>query len=181
VSGQGETAVIIASGVHGGERAWTPFVAAIDKDKFTAITYSYIQEEPAVAIEETAVILEFLRQAGYQRIICVGHSLGVTACGSITAQPELIGVVMVSGPEDAQGVRGGDCQCASLETLTYPKLYIATEKDPFAPDVQKLYEQASEPKTLVLFPASSVRGGHLFDSPVGKPYLELLIDFINSV
>jgi hypothetical protein len=96
--GQGETAIILANMSSGGEAQWDPFVKAADKQKFTAITLSYLQPDYLGASQEIAIVLAQLRTVGYQRIICIGASLGPTACGSVANEQEMIGLVMIAGP-----------------------------------------------------------------------------------
>jgi esterase/lipase len=181
VYGQGETAIIVASGIAGGPSRWQPFVDEIDTEKFTVITYAYTQFTADGAIEETGLILNLLRESGYQRVICVGMSLGVTSCGSISDEPEIIGMVLVAGPENAAGQHDGNCYCESLATSTYPKLFIAGADDQYAADTQQLYEQASEPKTLKLYPGNAYRAAHLLESKDGEDILAQLLGFIDSL
>ena len=171
VTGQGETAIILANMSQGGEAEWDPFVSAVDKQKFTVVTFGYLQPDLAGATQEIGIVLKQLRKSGYKRVICIGASLGVTACGSIANQPEMIGLVMISGPYN-----GG-----SLGKLTYPKLFIAAELDPYATDTRWEYHLAGDPKTLKLFPNNSYHGTNLFYSSDKVEFLKLLIDFVNNL
>src|SRR5688572_2905082 len=152
IHGQGETAIILGNMGSGGETQWDPFVDAVDKQKFTVVTFLRLSYDLAGIVEETNIILQQLRDSGYRRVVCIGASLGVTTCGSIAEQPEMIGIVLIAGPNDA----------GSLENITYPKLFIAGATDRFAADTQKIYDQAGEPKELVLFPKDGLHGTDLF-------------------
>ena len=39
--GEGKTAIVLANMSVGGQRQWDPFVAAVDKQKFTTVTFNY--------------------------------------------------------------------------------------------------------------------------------------------
>jgi hypothetical protein len=93
----------------------------------------------------------------------------------------MVGIGLIAGPEDSPHQFGGDCRCASLKTLTYPKLYIAGAMDTYAPLVQQLYDQAGSPKTLVLYPGTGNHATDLFYSDVRKEFLQQLLDFVNKL
>jgi hypothetical protein len=171
IRGQGETAIILANMTEGGQVQWDPFVQAVDKQKFTVITFDYLQADYAGAFLETNIVLKRLSEIGYKRVVCIGASLGVTSCGSIADQPEMIGLVLIAGPNN-----GG-----SLANITYPKLFIAGALDEWAASTKAIYEKASEPKELVLFPDNGIHGTQLFYSSDREVFLKLLIDFVNKL
>lgn len=169
--GQGETAIILANMGYGGQSQWDPFVNAVDKQQFTVITFSYLHADDYVsAVQDTEAVLAKLKEIGYKRFICMGASLGVTACSGIAHAPEMIGIVMISGPNNG----------LSLDT-SYPKLFIASEKDEWAVDTKSDYYQADEPKTLVIFPRAGSHGTDIFTSPSGDQFLNDLLDFVNNI
>lgn len=171
VHGQGETAIIMANMSAGTDIQWAPFVDAVDKQNFTTITFNYLRADATSASQETRIVLRKLRESGYKRVICIGASLGVTSCGSIAGEPEIVGLVLIAGPNN-----GG-----SLAKVTYPKLFIAGALDRWARDTQVAYDKAAEPKKLVLFEENSLHGSGLFYSKDSEEFLTLLIDFVNSL
>src|SRR5690349_7478191 len=80
VHGNGDTAVIMANMTNGGEGQWDPFVEAVDRTKFTVITFSYLRADYLAGTQDISAVLERVREAGYKRVICIGASLGVTIC-----------------------------------------------------------------------------------------------------
>lgn len=171
VHGHGETAIILANMTTGGEAQWDSFVEAFDREKFSVLTFGYLQADFPGAYQETNIVLKRLRASGYQRVICIGASLGVTACASIARQPELIGIVLVAGPNN-----GG-----SLAEVTYPKLFVAGALDQWARDTQLIHDQAADPKTLVLYPDNAAHGADLFYSPDRDAFLALLLEFVEGL
>jgi hypothetical protein len=171
VTGQGETAIIMANMSTGGEVEWEPFVQAVDKQKFTVITFNYLQPDFPGAAQAALVILDVLRNSGYERVACIGASLGVTACGTIAPQPEIVGIVLIAGPNYG----------SNMADATFPKLFIAGETDPWAKDTKYSYNLASEPKTLLLFPNNGIHGANLFYSDDREQFLNALLDFVNNL
>jgi hypothetical protein len=166
--GQGQTAIILANMSIGDETQWSPFVAAVDKQNFTTVTFNYRRTSDAE--QDTSIVLQKLRENGYKRIICIGASLGVRSCGSIAREPEIVGIVLIAGSLNRK-----------LADVTYPKLFIAGALDRQAFNTQMQYDQAAEPKKLVLFEENSIHGTDLFSSKDRGQFLTLLIDFVNSL
>jgi hypothetical protein len=166
--GQGQTAIILANMSVGDETQWSPFVAAVDKQNFTAVTFNY--RSSAGAEQDTIVVLQKLRESGYKRIICMGASLGVRSCGSIAYEPGIVGIALIAGSLNHK-----------LSDVTYPKLFIAGALDRAAFNTQMNYDQAAEPKKLILFEGNSIHGTNLFSSKDRDQFLTLLIDFVNSL
>jgi len=173
VYGHGETAIIFANMSYGNETQWQPFVDVFDRKKFTVITFNYLQivaDDYSSAEQEVGIILETLKSFGYTRVICIAASLGVSACASIAQMPEVVGLVLISGPN-----YGG-----SLDTK-YPKLFIASKLDEWSAPTESEYNSAPDPKKLILYPDISSHGADLFYSIVGDQFLKSLLDFVNSI
>lgn len=166
--GEGETAILLANMSIGGEKQWDPFVAAVDKQKFTTVTFNYRDIDDAAA--DMDLILGWLKENGFRRVICIGASLGTRACSSIAREPEIGGLVLIAG----------SVHHASVAQATYPKLFISGALDRWAFDIQTGYEQAAEPRQLVLFEENRAHGTDLFSSKDRETFLTLLIDFVNS-
>jgi hypothetical protein len=167
--GEGETAILLANMSMGGDVQWSPFLAAVDQKHFTMVTFNYRSTNNAD--QDIRLVLEKLREQGYKRIICIGASLGVTACSSIAREPEIVGIILIAG----RMIRG------SLAEAAYPKLFIAGALDPIAPNTQMAYDQSAEPKELVLFEENRAHGTDLFSSKDGEAFLFLLLDFVNGL
>jgi hypothetical protein len=166
--GEGETAIILANMTSGGEQQWNPFVAAVDKQMFTTVTFNYRSVNNVGA--DIQRILSWLKEQGFERVICIGASLGSQACGLIAREPELVGTVLISGPVNI-----------NVAEITYPKLLIASTRDSFSIDIKAGYDRAAEPKELLLFEDNSAHGTDIFSSDDGDAFLTRLIDFVNGL
>ena len=167
--GEGKTAILLANMSIGGEKQWNPFVAAVDKQKFTTLTFNYRDVDNVG--QDMDLILGRLKEEGFERVICIGASLGTTACNNIALEPEIVGLVLIAG----------SVHHASVAEAKYPKLFIAGALDVRAFDIQMGYEQAAEPKTLMLFEDNRAHGTDLFRSKDNEQFLTLLLDFVNSL
>lgn len=167
--GEGETAILLANMSIGGEKQWHPFVAAVDKQKFTTVTFNYRNINDVAP--DMDLILSKLRVEGFARVICIGASLGTRACNTIALEPEIAGLVLIAGT----------VHHASVAEATYPKLFIAGALDVWAFDIQRGYERAAEPRQLVLFDDNRAHGTDLFSTKDGEQFLTLLLDFVNRL
>ncbi len=170
VYGQGGTAIILANMSYGDETQWDPLVRALDKQKFTTITFNYLRPNYINATRDVSTVLRRLRKVGYKRVICIGANLGVTACGNITLEPEMVGMVMIAGPNYGQPVR-----------TSYPKLFIVAADDPWSQDTENAYKGSTEPRRLVIYPGTAIHGTGLFYSSDKDQFLKALVDFVNRL
>jgi hypothetical protein len=171
VHGQGETAIILANMTVGGQTQWDPFVEVVDKENFTTLTFNYLNATNTGAIQDIKVVFNFLKASGYKRFICIGASLGILACAGLAREPEIVGVVLISGlPVGGQ-----------FKDATYPKLCITGEDDRWAYDTRQTCKLAAEPKTMVVYPDNGNHGTNLFYSKDREAFLQTLIDFVNSI
>jgi len=167
--GEGETAIILANMSVGGEQQWDPFVAAVDEQKFTTVTFNYRDIDDAG--QDIDLVLGWLKEAGFARVICIGASLGTRACNDLAREPEIAGIVLIAG----------SVHHASMAEATYPKLFISGGLDVWAFEIEMGYEQAAEPKELVLFEDNRAHGTDLFTSKDSEAFLNVLIDFVNGL
>ena len=167
--GEGETAILLANMSIGGQKQWNPLVAAVNPQKFTTVTFDYRTINDVSP--DMQHILGWLRQEGFERIICIGASLGTQACSSIALEPEMAGIVLIAG----------SVHFGSVAEAVYPKLFIAGELDPGAFNIQTGYERAAEPKELVIFEDNRAHGTDLFSSTDSGKFLTLLLDFVDGL
>jgi hypothetical protein len=167
--GAGGTVILLANMATGGVGQWDPFVAAVNVYDFTTITFNYRSSNNIE--QDMQIVLGKLRESGYKRIVCIGASIGVTACSRLAQEPAMVGIVLIAG----RMIRG------SLSEVTYPKLFISGADDPSALYAQMSHEQSARPKKLVLFEGNRSHGTDLFASQDSEAFLSLLLEFVNSL
>lgn len=189
VFGQGTTAVVLAHMRSRDQTSWQPFAQVLAERGFTALTFDrrgYGQSGGDVdytALDKDArAAIAFLRDHGFQRIVCIGASMGGMACGKVSHEPGLAGLVIISSlrQTQAEGV-SVYLSRSDFTDLAYPKLFVVSREDrPASGDVRGLYGWASEPKELKIFNGLA-HGTDLFDTEHADELRELLVDFVANV
>ena len=180
---QKDIGVVLAHmGAHGADQSsWTLFAEHIAGQGFGALTFNFREDRSKLDLDVRAAI-GLLRDQGYQRIVCMGASMGGTACLKAAMDTDLVGLVVISSLwTTGRGSIGGALIVSpdELAQLTLPKLFVTTEKDgngvPAA--MKAMYDAAPEPKAFEIFPGG-VHGTDIFATPQGEEFRDLLVDFL---
>src|SRR5262249_20310533 len=116
----------------------------------------------------------FVHVHGARRLVLIGASLGGAVTLRVAATVPVDGVVTLSAPAQFANVGVSDDLLRSLAT---PKLFVNSAGDNYASDTQHMYDVASQPKTLVLYPQSSAHGTEMLIAPYGGDLLQQLLSF----
>ncbi len=185
---EGDTAVVLTHMAgENDQQNWIPFAKQIASRGFTALTLDfrcYGQSDCGgsgdVLSRDIGAAIGFLREQGFQRIVCMGASMGGRGCVSIAFDEELAGLVIISGT----GSGNPDKQnLADFVSPDMPKLFIVSENDKTAdrtPVMTRLYESAPEPKIFKTFSGSG-HGTELFRTKHGKEFRETLLNFLEGI
>lgn len=172
------------------QKSWRAFAQLLASKGYTALTFdfrgvgksqgdiNYMENE---VVRDTNAAIEFLWTQGFSRTVCIGSSLGGTACLETAVSYDLAGVVAIATPM-SQG-EPTNVTIDDLKKLTMPKLFICTENDPFGRIVehtQIMYDNSPEPKQLKFFPGSA-HGTELFFTEYKDEFRQLLLDFIEAL
>jgi pimeloyl-ACP methyl ester carboxylesterase len=118
----------------------------------------------------------WLKAQGYERIVCIGDSMGGMACLKAA----------VESPEtfEALAILAAPFPDKDYSNLILPKIFILTEQD-YANrnndnDFDTIYQSLPEPKTLVILPGTA-HGAAIFKSPAGEQLTELLTTFLEEL
>ncbi|MFN2149624.1 MAG: alpha/beta fold hydrolase [Anaerolineales bacterium] len=187
VSGENnDIGVVLAHmGAHGADQSsWTSFAELIALQGFGALTFNFRTNRSTLAIDVLAAI-EFLRDQGYQHIVCIGASMGGTACLKAAMNTDLAGGVVISSLwTTGSGPTGGELVVSreDLAGLRLPLLFVSTENDGNGvPDaIKDMYEAAPEPKALKMLPGSA-HGTDIFATHQGDELRDLLLDFLDNL
>jgi len=190
--GEGDTAVVLAHMAgENDQESWKPFAKKIARRGITALTFDfrcYGQSDCRGSGESGAILLSrdlgaaigFLREQGFQRIVCIGASMGGRGCVNVAFDEELAGLVIVAGTGSSHPDR------QNLEDFVspdMPKLFIVSENDHIAertPAMTRLYESAPEPKIFKTF-SGAAHGTELFDSKHGKALRTTILNFLEDI
>jgi len=188
---EGDIAVVFAhmAGENDQEN-WVPFANQVARRGFTALTFNFRcygnsdcggRGSGSILISmDIGAAIDFLRHQGFERIVCIGASMGGRACVNAAFEHELAGLVNVSGTgsSDAERQDLGDFISPDM-----PKLFIVSESDPTAgrtAAMTLLHEAAPEPKSFITYPGTA-HGTELFDSPHRGAFRQALLDFLAGI
>ena len=177
--------VLAHMGAHAADQnSWTSFAEYIAQRGFGALTFNFRADRSKLDREVRAAV-GFLRDQGYQRIVCMGASMGGTASLKAAVDTDLAGVVVISSLwTTGSGSTGGTLTVRrkDLAQLTLPKLFVTTDKDGHGvpATIKAMYEAAPEPKALKIFPGT-VHGTDIFLTPQGDEFRDLLVGFLEDL
>ena len=189
--GEGEIAVILAhQGTEGAnQRDWDTFARLIAERGYCAATIDFRGRglskgnigSSNLIIYDMRALIEHLHEQGYQRIVCMGASMGGSTCLRAAVEYDLDGVVVIGSTMSL-----GDPTRITVDEfagLTLPKLFITTENDRYQEipaAIEEMYTIAQEPKQLRVFPGN-VHGTEMFSQPYAEEFTAELLAFLEML
>jgi dienelactone hydrolase len=189
--GRGTTAVILSEMGAQQEDTWAGFAQSIAAQGYLAFTYDFrywvtkTRVDAALrdkAADDLRAAIAFVRAQGADRVVLVGASLGALATIKVADEVDPTAVVILSAPMRLiEGLPSLEVKAADIEAIQAPKLFIAAERDQqgFTADIQKMFEAASDPKSLQLY-SGTAHGTDLFSAEHAADLTQRLIDFIEQ-
>jgi dienelactone hydrolase len=177
--------VLAHMGAHGADQtSWTSFAQYAAQRGFGMLTFNFREDRSKLDLDLRAAV-GFLRDQGYRRIVCLGASMGGTACLKVAVDTDLAGAAVISSLwTTGSGLSGEPLVVNSeeLAQLTLPKLFVTTEKDGngVPATMKAIYAAAPEPKALKVFPGT-VHGTDIFATPQGDEFRDLLMVFLDKL
>jgi esterase/lipase len=177
--------VLAHMGTHGAtQQSWASFAQYLAQRGYGVLTFNFRPDRSKLDLDVRAAI-GFLRDQDYPRIVCMGASMGGTACIKAAVDTDLAGLVVISSLwTTGSGLVGGALEVSyeELEQLTLPKLFATTRNDGnhVPTTIGDMYAVASEPKTLKVLPGSE-HGTDIFDTPQGDELRDALVDFLEGL
>jgi len=190
--GDGDVGVILThQGTTGSDQTtWQPFAEVAAGQGYSALTFDFRGiglSEGDINFEKVGVdvgaAVDFMLDRGFDRIVCIGASMGGTACISAALEYDLTGmVVFASTMRVGMTTNALVVQSEDLANLTLPKLFLTAEDDSFlvVDQTKRMYEQSPDPKELILFPGSE-HGTLLFNTDVGVELTRTLLEFLEHL
>jgi len=191
--GEREPAVILAhQGTTGADQmTWHAFAQVLEEHGYTALTFDFRGNGQSSGLPDRnkldldlAAALQFIRDQGHTRIVCIGASMGGTTCiRKALDGEEFEGLVALSSAMITAG-DGNGIQVSEEELvfLTLPKLFITADKDSYLVvyDTTRMYESSPEPKELYLI-SGWVHGTDLFDTDTSDELTTILLEFVENL
>lgn len=188
---EGDTAVVFAHMAGDNDlQNWVPFANTIARRGFTSLTFNFRcygesecggRDSGSILISrDIGAAIKYLRDQGFEHIVCIGASMGGRACVNAAFEEELAGMVIVSGTGSSDPDRKN---LDGFINPDIPKLFIVSEDDHIADrtlSMTRLYESAPEPKIFKIFQGTA-HGTELFESRFGQEFRETLLDFLEEI
>ncbi len=187
--GTGELVVILAhqGTIGANQRDWETFARMIAERGYSAVTLDFrgrgLSEGDINAqnylIRDMRALIDHLHGEGYDRIVCIGASMGGSTCLRAAVEYNLEGVVVI-GSLMGTG-KPTTITADELAALTVPKLFITTEKDGYnVPETIKyMYDISQEPKQIRVFPGDA-HGTEMFKKSYEEEFTGELLAFLET-
>ena len=182
--GEGDEVVILSHQYDLDQSAWAKVADTLAGQGYGVLTYNFRGYPPSGGKHDIGEIghdlagaIAFAQAQGATQLILAGASRGgiVTVPAAVTAKP--VGYITLSAPLGFAGLAADD---ASLLTSPAAKLFINSEGDQYLPDTQHMFDVASEPKTLEVYPGSA-HAMSMFARKEGPAVQARIVTFINDV
>jgi pimeloyl-ACP methyl ester carboxylesterase len=187
--GDGEPIVILAHmGMPGiDQQSWQPFARLLATKGYTALTFDFrgrgdsggILEFNKLPYDMDAVI-QYLNDHGYTRIVCMGASMGGTACMRAALDHNLVGLGVIASV--LSNGKPNEVSLTEVRQLDLPKILVYGLSDfpAVVIDMNKIAEYAPEPKMVQVY-LTNAHGTALFNTQYGSHFTELLINFLQAI
>jgi pimeloyl-ACP methyl ester carboxylesterase len=148
--GDGEVAVVLAPMFGESRGRWLKFAEYIAPLGYTAVAFDFPGPSGSSTGEfkfdqvqyDALAVINQLRNMGYERIVCMGASIGASACfEAARIDPELEGIVLISAPVETTA--------EETAGLLMPKLLITGDEPDVVESLRGAYETMPDPKQYV--------------------------------
>lgn len=187
--GEGEIVVLLLHMGKAGatQKSWHPFARLVAERGFSVLAIDFRgcgksegTRTLRLLINDARAAVEFLRQRGFDRFICMGASMGGTTCMRLALEVDLEGLGVLASTMSL----GDPTQVSErdLAQLTMPKLFVVGEWDyiDVVIEMDKMYQAAGQPKEMVSY-GNAAHGTDLFLSPYGDDLRQQLLDFLEGL
>jgi len=192
--GLADIAVVLAhQGTTGtDQKSWQPFAKEISGRGFSSLTFDFRgrgdSEGPFVVseiVKDLDAAVNFLHQQGYERIVCIGASMGGSACLATALDNNYEGLGVIASPRKLSATVG--IRVSEFPMLTMPKLFVCAEKDQvagmpsgLARETVAMYDASPHPKQIAIIPGTE-HGTFMFAGEFGDEFREVLLNFLDGL
>ena len=182
--------VVLAHGHTSSHKEWKSFEDLLIENGIATMSFDFRGHGASSGSDvfsnigvDVVTVIDAVREKGYERIICIGSSMGGTACLAGAVEAQIDGLVMLSS-EWKIGSRL--VSKADIQALAIPKIHISTEQDIWTgPEwsvegYQETAELLGEPKEIYVYPGTSHATQMFFDD-YGNEVLTILLNFVKSI
>jgi pimeloyl-ACP methyl ester carboxylesterase len=186
--GSGEAGIILAHMYPADQTSWYPTAERLAQEGYLVLTFDFRgygdsegDKDIALIDRDALAALHAIADAGANRVVMLGASMGGTACllAADASQPlsrlRVTGVVTLSAPVEFRGLSAAD----AIPRLQMPLLFIAAEDDVGAEGAQALMELSGGTGELELVPGDD-HGTELLEGAQADRIWGALLDFLSA-
>jgi pimeloyl-ACP methyl ester carboxylesterase len=189
----GKAAVVFAHMGIADQTAWENFAMQVAQAGMPSLTFDFrcygnsfcktIGEgaEAEVNLLDVLTAIHYLQDQGYERIVCVGASMGASACLNASLDEALAGLIFIAGNQTVR--RDGRVYPRDIVADVMPTLFMVADSDRYTfvvGDTRLYYEASPQPTQLILFPEKK-HGTELFNSESGDEFHQALMGFLLAI
>jgi alpha/beta superfamily hydrolase len=163
------------------QKSWHTFATLAAQNGVTALPFDFRDDFGGPLDKDVVAAIQFLRARGYQRIACIGASMGGTSCLKAALSETLMGIGVIGSAWTTGG--GVAIERGDMTGLTMPKLFVTTDNDRFTgipATVKSIYEAAPEPKEFKEYPGTA-HGTEIFGTQYRDDFRALLLGFLDKL
>jgi uncharacterized protein len=157
--GQGQTVVIFSNQTDTQAGNWQPIAQQFAARGYAALAYDYrgrgdsegTYDIGPTMLTDLRAAVAYAQRQGAWRIVLIGASIGGPVTANVAATMPVAAVVLISAPGDFLGL---EVTPAVMARISAPKLLMNSRGDSYAPDIQAMYDAASQPKALQFYPGA---------------------------
>jgi pimeloyl-ACP methyl ester carboxylesterase len=170
------------------QKSWQPFAQELASLGYTALTFDFrgkgISQGPFTVSNlklDVDAAVRLLKDRGVEKLVCIGASMGGTACLRSVIDNRLDGLVMIASPFSL-----GTPTYTSpyeLNDLTIPTLFITATDDQYNNeiDMKVMSAKVAGPTDLVIYDGVSEHGTDLFYTKYGTDLRDRLVEYLADI
>lgn len=176
--GDGEIVVVLAPMFGENRSSWIAFAKHLASLGHTALAFDFPGfgastgefNFTATTFDALAVI-DFLYEQGYEQIVCMGASIGASACYEVAVlRPNLAGLVIISAPVETTPEEAA--------ILLMPKLLVTGDEPDVKGPMKETYQLLPAPKQFELINEKR-HGTEMLNT--GDELRDILVDFLENL
>lgn len=181
--GSGHAAIVFSNQTDTSAANWAPVARAFAARGYLALAYNYRGTHGSQGTFDTSMLdkdvsaaIAFVRAREASHVVLIGASIGGAATARAASGTSVVCTVILSAPRDWPVLPVTDDM---LRAITAPKLFLDSEGDEFADDVQAMYDGSPFPKEIHFYPGVA-HGLDMFGMRYGDDLLRRIITFVQT-
>jgi pimeloyl-ACP methyl ester carboxylesterase len=178
--GDGEIAVILAPMWGEDRSSWLKFAKDIAPLGYAALAIDFpgagasTGEFSFTKVNfDVVAVIDFLQGRGYDRIVCMGASMGAGACfEAALLRPTLTGLVVIAAPPSTTAEEAA--------ALLLPKLFVVGDEPEVKSAMSEVYQVLPMPKQFQTL-TDTAHGTDLLNTDSKDEFRDILVEFLEGI